>query len=375
MNKKALLMIPTAFILIFSALVAVAQQRPAAAGDRPPDMLIDRQTRTEVVENLARDLRENYVFPEVAERMAADIERRLREREYEGLTSAVGFAKKLTEDLQAISRDKHLRVRFSERPVPVRKERAEPTAEERAEHLNFMKRINYGFERVERLDGNIGYINLRGFVDAEAGGETVAAAMRLLAHTDALIFDLRENGGGDPQMVALISSYLFGDKPVHLNSLYWRRGDRTDEFWTKPEKAAHKFADREVYVLTSRRTFSAAEEFSYNLQNLKRAKIVGETTGGGAHPGGSFRLGRHFQVFISTGRAINPISKTNWEGTGVVPDIGVPKEQALITAHLMALETVRQKTDDERLKSALAGLIEKNRRELAEMKRTGAGPK
>ena len=188
------------------------------------------------------------------------------------------------------------------------------------------------------MPGNIGYIDLRGFADPEAGAETVAAAMNFLANTDALIFDLRQNGGGGPEMVALISSYLFGEKPVHLNSLYWRKGDKTDDFWTKPASALKKFPDKDVYILTSNRTFSAAEEFTYNLKNLKRATIIGETTGGGANPGGTFRLTEHFGAFIPTGRAISPITKTNWEGTGVEPDVKVPKEQALKAAYLIGSE-------------------------------------
>jgi retinol-binding protein 3 len=230
------------------------------------------------------------------------------------------------------------------------------------------KRINYGFERVERLNGNIGYIDLRNFNDHEAGAETVAAAMRFLVNTEALIFDLRQNGGGNPHMVALISSYLFGDKPVHLNDLYWRKGNETNEFWTKPELAKVKFAGKDIYVLTSNRTFSGAEEFSYNLKNLKRATIIGETTGGGAHPGGMFRLHDHFGVFVPTGRAINPITKTNWEGTGVEPDIKVPKEQALKTAYLMALNKSLTTIKDEQVKSGVKGLIEQAQKELDELK-------
>ena len=218
------------------------------------------------------------------------------------------------------------------------------------------------------MDGNIGYIDLRGFNDHEAGAETVAAAMTFLQNTDALIFDLRQNGGGNPAMIALISSYLFGDKPVHLNDLYWRKENRTDEFWTKPESAKIKFPNKDVYVLTSNYTFSGAEEFSYNLKNLKRATIIGETTGGGAHPGGMVRLADHFGVFIPVGRAINPISKTNWEGTGVEPDMKLPKEQALKTAYLMALNKSLAGMKDETAKTGLKALIERTQKELDEMK-------
>ena len=192
--------------------------------------------------------------------------------------------------------------------------------------------------------------------------------MNFVANTDALIFDLRQNGGGDPVMVALICSYLFGDKPVHLNDLYWRKGDHTDEFWTKPNVAGKRYGDKDIYILTSSRTFSGAEEFSYNLKNLKRATIVGETTGGGAHPGGTVRLHEHFGVFVPIGRAISPITKTNWEGTGVEPDVKVSKEQALKTAYLMALNKQSERAKDEDLKLALKELIGQTQKELDEMK-------
>jgi C-terminal processing protease CtpA/Prc len=201
------------------------------------------------------------------------------------------------------------------------------------------------------------------------GAETVAAAMSFVANTDALIFDVRQNGGGSPEMVALISSYLFGDKPVHLNSIYQREGNRTEDFFTKPTVLGKKYGDKDVYVLTSNRTFSAAEEFTNNLKALKRATIVGETTGGGANPGGMFRLDEHFGIFVPTGRAINPITKTNWEGTGVKPDVEVSKELALKTAHLMALNKVVEKTKEENLKGALKQLIEQTQKEINEMKK------
>jgi C-terminal processing protease CtpA/Prc len=262
-------------------------------------------------------------------------------------------------------------VRYSYEPIPERKQRTEPTEEEKARYVRNNRLVNFGFEKLERMQGNIGYIDLRGFSDPEAGIETVSAAMNFLSNTDALIFDLRMNGGGDPAMVALISSYLFGDKPVHLNDLYWRKGDKTEEFWTKPAAAAKKY-DKDVYVLTSKRTFSGAEEFSYNLKNLKRATIIGETTGGGAHPGGMVRLNEHFGVFIPTGRAISPITKTNWEGTGVEPDVKVPKELALKVAYVSALTKVIEKTPEEGRRKALKEIIDTTQKELDEMKKTVA---
>jgi len=333
-----------------------------------PDLAIDAATRAAVIDILLKELIDCYVFPETAKKMEADIRSRVAAKEYDSVTSAQEFAKKLTTDLQSVSKDKHLRVRYSNTLIPVRKDRNEPTEAEREQARWMNKRINFGFERIERLNGNIGYIDLRGFNDHEAGAETVAAAMAFLQNTEALIFDLRQNGGGNPYMIALISSYLFGDKPVHLNDMYWRKSGKTDEFWTNPKLAKVKFTNKDIYVLTSNYTFSGAEEFSYNLKNLKRATIIGETTGGGAHPGGMVRLDDHFGVFIPVGRAINPISKTNWEGTGVEPDIKIPKEQALKTAYLMALNKSLASIKDEQVQGGVKGLIAQTQKELDEIK-------
>jgi C-terminal processing protease CtpA/Prc len=171
-------------------------------------------------------------------------------------------------------------------------------------------------------------------------------------------------------MVALICSYLFpGHERVHLNDLYWREGDRTEQFYTLPYVPGRRYLDKEVYVLTSKRTFSGAEEFTYNLKNLKRATIVGEATGGGAHPGGTRRVTDHFAVWVPGGRAINPITKTNWEGTGVTPDVAVPADQALATAHLMALKRLKEKSGDREEAGALEDAVRQAEKELDALKK------
>jgi C-terminal processing protease CtpA/Prc len=164
--------------------------------------------------------------------------------------------------------------------------------------------------------------------------------MNSLARSSALIFDLRHCTGGYPDMVALILSYLFGEEPVQLNSMYWRDDDTSQEYWTLPQVPGKRLADEPVYVLIGPETFSGGEEFAYDLQALQRATLVGEKTDGGAHPGASYRLHSHFEAFIPIGRAINPVTGTNWEGTGVLPDVAVPAEQALDTAYRLALEAV-----------------------------------
>lgn len=357
-------------ILLSSLSIGAGAARAQARSDEQPDTTIDAATRKQVVEAVLKQLDESYVFPEVAKKMEDAIRGRMQKKEYDSITSAKDLAQTLTTHLQEVSRDKHLRVRYSHEPIPARAARAEPGAAERERFRQMGKRLNYGFEKVERMPGNIGYLELRGFLDPEEGAETVASAMNFLNNTDSLIIDLRRNGGGTPAMVALISSYLFGSEPVHLNDIYRREDNRTQEFWTLKNVAGKRYEGKDVYVLTSSYTFSGAEEFSYNLKNLKRATIIGETTGGGANPGGMFRLTEHFGAFIPTGRAINPITKTNWEGTGVKPDIDVPADQALKTAHLLAVQKVLEKTTDEPLKNELRRLADTLQKEIAEMKKT-----
>ena len=356
-------------VIVISIIALVVLRLVASAQQPQPDMTIDAATRSTVIDNVIKELNDAYVFAETAKKIETDLRSRVSKKEYDTLAGAQAFASKLTTDLQALSKDKHLRVRYSAEPVPEGGRLVNRSDEEKALDLWFNQRGNFGFEKVERLQGNIGYIDLRGFNGHEASGDTVTAAMNFVANTEALIIDLRQNGGGSPQMVALISSYLFGDKPVHLNSLYWRKSNKTDDFWTKAVVPGKKFGNRDVYILTSNRTFSAAEEFTYNLKNLKRVTIVGETTGGGAHPAGSVRVGTHFRAFIPEGRAINPISKTNWEGTGVEPDIRSPKEHALKIAYLLALTKSAENLKNANVKQGVKELIDQTQKELDDMKK------
>jgi hypothetical protein len=353
---------------VFIAVVTLVLGAGAAFSQpEQPDLTIDAATRTKVIDGVLKRLNDSYVFPEVAKKMETSIRERVSNKEYDQVTSAKEFAMKLTNDLQAVSNDKHLRVRYSHRAIPERGPRREPTAEEREQEKRELTWMNHGFSKVERLPGNIGYLEFLNFLNPELGADTVAAAMNFINGTDALIVDMRNNGGGDPAMVALVCSYLFGPEPVHLNDLYWREGNRTDEFWTRKEVPGKRYLNKDVYVLTSKRTFSGAEEFTYNLKNLKRATIIGETTGGGAHPGGGFRISENFGMFVPTGRAISPITKTNWEGTGVTPDVAVPADQALLTAQIMALKKSLTTVNPD-IKPRVQNQIEKLEKELAAMK-------
>jgi retinol-binding protein 3 len=287
--------------------------------------------RAVVIDSIASNLNRSYVFPDVARRMDDDIHARAKRGEFDKLADVSDFAQALTQDLQAISHDKHLRVRV--RP-------ANPLAGPAG---SFGSAANI-FGRSERLPGDIAYVEILSFgAPPDEVREQTQQVMSAAADAKALIIDLRNNGGGSPFTVALVSSYLFGDDSVHLNSLYFRPANRTDDFYTNPRVGGKKFGpDKPIYVLTSSKTFSGAEEFAYNLQTRKRATIVGETTGGGANPGRGVLLPYNLTVFVPTGRAINPITKTNWEGVGVRPDVAVPADRALEVAAKMARESRRK---------------------------------
>jgi len=331
----------------------------------PPDFPIDGATARQVALGTIDKLNASYIFPEVAEKMGAAIRERANKKEYDTITSSRALCDKLTADLQAVSHDKHIRVVSSKDPFP---QRQAPSEEDRERNRKQMAFNNFGVEKIERLAGNVGYLDFRGFVPANAASDTIAAAMNVLAHTDALIIDLRQNGGGDPETVAFLTSYLYGPTPVHLNDLYFRPADKTTEWWTRKDVPGKRFGpDKPVYVLTSRRTFSAAEEFTYNLKCLKRATIVGENTGGGAHPGGVERINEHFGIFVPSGRAINPITKKNWEGEGVQPDVETQAPKALKTAHILALRTIIEKTPDQERKQRFAAAVKDLEKELADL--------
>jgi hypothetical protein len=294
---------------------------------------LDAATKNRVIDGAVASLNEFYVFPEMAKQMADAVRARQKQGEYDSVTEGDAFATKLTQDFRDVSHDKHLRVDFS--PVSLPGDWPATNADATAQYRKYMERTNCGFEKVELLPGNIGYVKFNEFADPQICGPTAVAAMNFLANTDAMIIDLRENRGGDPKMIAFISTYLFS-QPTHLNDLWERKSGATQQYWTLPHVPGKRLDTTPVYVLTSSQTFSAAEEFSYNLKNLKRATIVGETTGGGAHPVSGHRIDDHFSIGVPSERAINPISKTNWEGTGVEPDVKVAAADALATAQKLA---------------------------------------
>jgi C-terminal processing protease CtpA/Prc len=340
-------------VVLWLASASIAQV-PAAQVDLP----INAVTRTLVIEALLKRLNESYVLPETAARMEQSIRARMQKGEYDKISSSALLAQTLTSHLAEIAKDKHLGVGFSYDPIPISSEQKEPSPEDRERFRRLASSTNFGFEKVERLNGNIGYMELDGFVTSELGADTAIAAMQFLANTDALIIDLRYNGGGVPGTAQLLISYLFSETPVHYHSIYWRQGSRTEQFWTLPYVPGRRYVGKPVYILIGKRTLSAPESFAYSLQAQRRVTVVGEVSAGGANPGKEFRLNEHFQVFVPTGRAINPVTGTNWEGTGVKPDIETTFAHALKTAHLTALRKLLETSTSERKKEQLKSVIE-----------------
>ena len=323
-------------------IAVVASQGYAQTSTTLPDTgMVDASSRAQIVNALADEVLATYVFPDVAESLAKALKTKLKEGGYDSVKYADGLAAVLTRDLQLVNHDLHLLVTYSADPLPVRGPGNAPSVEEEATTLQLLKASNFGVGTIERLPGNIGYLQMTEFAPAKYTHKAISTAMTRLASNDALIIDLRQNDGGEPETVALLSSYLF-DKRTHLNDLHWREGARIEQLWTNEKVSGRKLGQsKPVYVLMGKRTCSAAEEFSYNLQSLKRATIVGEATCGGAHHSSQpTRLNAHFYADIPMARAVNPITKTNWEGTGVKPDVPASNQTALVVAQKLAVEAL-----------------------------------
>ncbi len=346
-------------IVFFATLIII--QNSAKAQNQTGGKVLDTEAKLEIVTSISDILNKNYIFPETAQKMADYLKSQLQNGAYTTIFDPMKFAEQMSKDLQSISNDRHLRVGYSPGQVEDMREMQKNKLSPEEQDRIFFKELageNFGFKKVEQLHGNIGYIDFRYFGSGHLIKDKVTSVMAFVENCDALIFDMRYNGGGDPSGVQLICSYLFGEEPVHLNDLYYRPDDTLEEFWTLKDLKGKRMPEIPVYVLTSSYTFSGAEEFTYNLKNLKRATIVGETTGGGAHPGSTQIINDDFVMFVSTGRAINPYTKTNWEGTGVSPDIDIESKNALTKAHIMALEKIASDETNEMRKRRLNFFIE-----------------
>ena len=354
LKKAVAIFVIILFTLLFSSSTLGSSVQGKEESAKPP--ALDAKMRAEVIKGIGELMMKLYIFPDKAKEMEALLNNKLQAGEYDKLQEVQAFARALTGDLRSVSKDRHIRCIYGPEIVKRIRARESQSADDREkwrqQALKEERKENFGFQEVKLLGGNIGYLDLRGFSGFSEAAETAIAAMNFLANADAVIIDLRRNGGGSPEMIQLISSYFLKER-THLNSFENRGQDTLEQFWSFHYVPGQPMFEKDLYILTNKSTFSAAEEFTYNMKNLKRATIVGETTGGGAHPGGMQIINDSFLVWVPTGRAVNPISKTNWEGTGIAPDIAVESSKALEKARTLALEKMMKAAPDKEAKARL----------------------
>lgn len=289
-----------------------------------------------LVADLAALIETDYVMAERAPALVAALRGHLEAGEYDGLDDAT-LARRVTADLRRDSADLHFTV-MPERLAPPR---AEDTEEARQRHRDHVRRNGYGFRRVEILDGNVGYVEMAAFAPPELAADAADAVMAFVAGTDALIVDLRHATGGSAEMVGRLIAHLTGREPFVFNRFYWRPADATTDI-TTPQVTSPGYPDGPLFLLTGPTTPSAAEGFTYHLKHLGRATVVGSRTAGAAHPVVIRPAGDGFVAYVPAGRPISPLTGGNWEGTGVIPHVEVPAEEALATAHRMALQALAE---------------------------------
>ena len=355
-TKVEIFMIPKSASAFFCLVIIISLAFPSLAlSQSVPEELTD-QTRRAIIDSISLAIRDYYVIPAVADDMCESMMNKLNSGQYDSITKLADFTNQLTNDLREVSKDVHLKVQ----PIQVNNDESEvaDSVEIQQQRSAEWRKANFGFRQIERLDGNIGYIDLSGFYDVQYAAPTAIAAMNFLANSDALIIDLRRNTGGNGNMSKLLSSYFFSE-PTHLLDFYNRKGEIERQHWTEEYVPGPRLIDIPFYILVSHATLSAAEGFSYALKHLNRAKIIGETTRGGANPMESHNFpGLSISVNVPFVMGRSPITKTNWEGTGIEPDISVPASEALEVAHMEALKSLMNTTESEQEKRMLAMIAE-----------------
>lgn len=318
---------------------ASARAEASASGEAAPKPVnsgmaksgkLDDAERQRVIAAATIVLRNHYVNRGAAQLIADSLLSHEKRGDYDNVTDPDTFAGLVTQQMREISADQHLSLDYFDQPVP--EQSLAESADAIAQYKLLMKQQNCTFERVEILPGNIGFLKLNSFPDVAVCQAKAVAAMKSLNHADALIFDLRDNHGGQPAMVQRMGAYLF-DHPEYW---YNPRENTTERSWTQSPVQGNLLADKPVFVLTSSRTFSGAEQFCYNLKMLKRATLVGETTGGASHAGVFHRIDEHFGMGIPETKSINPYSQIDWTGVGVEPDVRVKSADALQAAEKLA---------------------------------------
>ncbi|MET3129134.1 tetratricopeptide (TPR) repeat protein [Arcicella rosea] len=302
--------------------------------------LLNKKEKNAVVSAIKTHIEESYIDLDLSKKMIIELDKNLKSNKYEKITSPVEFSKTVTEDLQSISKDLHLKVRFE--PERIAQEKLIVSEEKQLEMEKRtamqMAEINYGFTEVKILDGNIGYLNLSQFTDIKYAEETATATMNFLSNTNAIIIDLRSNGGGVPSMMQLLSSYFLDKTPVLLSDFYERKTNTKTQMYSFENVNGKRSTNKPLYILTSKNTFSAAEAFTYTLKHLDKAIVIGEITKGGANRTKRINLNDEFTISLSYIQSIHPVTKTNWEGKGVEPNIKTNEKDAFIYAYIDAIK-------------------------------------
>jgi hypothetical protein len=301
------------------------------------DNLLGPTERKRIINSAIANLREHYINRDAAQKMADALAAHEKRGDYNGVVDRAAFAAMLTQHMRDISLDRHLTLDYFQDSLPPQP--VAQTPEVSAQYREAMKRQNCAFEEIEILPRNIGYLKLNSFPDPEVCRVAAMAAMTYVNHADAIIFDLRDNRGGNPEMVQFLGAYLF-DHPEYW---YNPRENTTEQSWTRSPVVGNELADKPVFVLTSPATASGAEQFCYDLKMLKRATLVGETTAGAAHAGVWHPIDDHFGMGIPEAKAINPYSSFDWAEIGVEPDVKVEAANALDVALKLAKSKLQKK--------------------------------
>ena len=294
-----------------------------------------------LVDSIKKRMERYYVFPEKAKEIGQYLTKRLGSKAYDAISDYNAFLDTLATDINQVHHDPHLRMGFDPgyvQELKQRKSKPRPTPEKLEEEKAFYRKNNYGFARVEILPGNIGYMSLIEFDKVNDESRTiVAAAFEFIAYADAVIIDLRSNNGGEPEMVQEVLSYFF-DKPVLTGSTYDREAGKTVDNYSLAKVKGKKIPAKKLYILTSQNTFSAPEALAYFMKNAKRAVIVGEPTAGAAHGTKGFIVNDQVVMQIPFMRGIDPVTKSDWEGVGVQPDVVIKADKALAKAQQIIME-------------------------------------
>ncbi len=342
-----------AALLILLSTAPTVHAQFARPGQLPG---IDAATRAAIVDSITAVIDSIYVLEEPAKRIVAGLTQNLADGKYDDLTDPAEFTRKLHQDAQAINHDGHFGIAAMlplDPDVAAAQEDEDPADVERRRRR--YRELNYGFKKVEIFPGGIGYLRFDQFAHGDDAFAAAAAAVNFLANSNAVILDLRNNGGGSASMIRFICGYLF-EENTHLINWDIRAEKKTVQSYSADYVPGRRLTEQPLYILTSGNTFSAAEEFTFDLKNLGRATIVGDTTGGGGHTVASYIFdfdGFRVGIRLPYGRAYNPENNEGWEGVGVIPHIVVPEERALEAAHADALRKLLEAEEDERFKAGL----------------------